>query len=151
MIALRHPTVGNEDMFHLHVACYAYGGLMRVILSDDPDPTGAWIFTVSDNADPEHEHCDPPPDHFFLDKKFAKTPIKDALIHQHIIEKVQGGACLPDGRCVYRLCAGILPDTDQRGHCPRSMTTREIFTLAQALVEQRERDGLPRRRKHRTG
>jgi hypothetical protein len=151
MIPLRHPITGNKCMLYVHLASYAYGGLTRVILSDDSNSTGAWIFTVSDNADPEHQHCNLPLDHFFLDKSFAQTPFKDALIDQRIIEVVPGGAFMPDGRYAYRLCAGILPDTDQRGRWPRDgMAARQIFTLAQALAEQQERDGLPKQRRHRT-
>jgi hypothetical protein len=105
-------TQGHTASFYLHAASYADGGATCLTLSRESDPLGHGT-RLTDNCFPESLSLIS--EHFHLSPALLGDRLLFPLLLTHrIIEPVPSGQTHHDGRPAYRLCAGVLPDTDQR-------------------------------------
>jgi len=103
----------DPQAFFLHLANYCDGPVTAVTLSFHADPV-AFGWRISANYYPESRRL--MRDHFYLTADPQMDRLIQLSIEGRIIEAVPGGIPGPDGDPPYRLCAGIMPDTDSRSN-----------------------------------
>lgn len=121
----------NKKAFFLHAGCYCFTGATKLVLSYEEDPSASPALVITDNCNPES--FDLFAEHFFLSQSILDNErVFPLLLKQRIIEPVEGDMVHPDGRSAYRLCAGVLPDTDSRRRQPYKPI--EMRNLERALA-----------------